>query len=121
MSPGQKPTKPIDLYLRFSQVGGRDKESLRTLEEQEQACRGHLELHGLEAGLVFSDSAVSGGKKSRPAFDKALERARSGESGGIIVYDLTRFGRYDSMVCAGARGSPAHSMQAPIGVAVPWN
>ena len=34
---------------------------------------------------------------SRPAFDTALERARKGESGGIIVHDLTRFGRYDTM------------------------
>jgi len=97
VSPGKKPSKPIDIYTRFSQVGSRDKGSIRTLEEQEERCRKQLEADGLEVGLVFSDSAVSGGKKSRPAFDKVLERARSGESGGICVYDLTRFGRYDTM------------------------
>jgi DNA invertase Pin-like site-specific DNA recombinase len=97
VSPGKKPTKPIDIYVRYSQVGSRDRGSIRTLEEQEEACGAQLEVDGLEAGQVFSDAAVSGGKRSRPAFDQVLARARSGESGGFIVYDLTRFGRYRSM------------------------
>lgn len=97
MSPQEKPARPIDIYTRYSAVGARDKDPIRTLEEQEHQCRRQLEADGLEAGLVFSDSAVSGGKKSRPAFDQVLSRARSGESGGIVVYDLTRFGRYRSM------------------------
>jgi DNA invertase Pin-like site-specific DNA recombinase len=97
MSPEQKPSKPIDIYVRYSALGDRDEDSLRTLEQQEARCRKQLDADGLEAGAVFADKAKSGGKASRPEFDKVLERARSGESGGIIVHDITRWGRYRGM------------------------
>lgn len=97
MSPDAKPSKPIDIYVRYSALGDRDEDSLRTLEQQEARCRKQLDADGLGAGLVFADKAKSGGKASRPEFDKVLARARSGESGGIIVHDITRWGRYRGM------------------------
>ena len=42
---------------------------------------------------VFADTDTSGGKMSRPAFDRALAGVREGKYGGIAVYHLSRFGR----------------------------
>ena len=53
----------------------------------------HLEADGLEAGQVFKDLDESGGKSSRPAFDRMLARIEAGQSGGVIVWNLRRFGR----------------------------
>jgi DNA invertase Pin-like site-specific DNA recombinase len=97
MSPQDRASKPLDIYIRVSQVRGREGEAFQSPKQQEDRCRKQLDTDSLEAGQVFTDLDQSGGKTSRPAFDKALERARNGESGGLIVHDLTRFGRYESM------------------------
>lgn len=97
MSPKDRPAKALDVYIRVSQVRGREGDAFQSPKQQEDRCRKQLDADGLEVGEVLVDLDESGGKTSRPAFDRALERARSGESGGIIVHDLSRFGRYDSM------------------------
>lgn len=96
MSPKQV-AKPVDIYVRVSTTKGREGDSFQSPKQQEDRCRQQLAADGLQVGKVFTDLDQSGGKTSRPAFDQALARARSGESGGIIVHDLTRFGRYSSM------------------------
>ena len=53
MSPKTKSTKPIDIYVRVSQVGGRDGDSFISPEVQEQRCRAQLEVDGLTVGKVF--------------------------------------------------------------------
>jgi DNA invertase Pin-like site-specific DNA recombinase len=88
-----KPTKPVDIYVRVSRVAGRGGESFQSPEQQEQKCRAQLKADDLEAGDVFVDLDQSGAKASHPEFDKCLARIESGESGGVIVYDLSRFGR----------------------------
>lgn len=97
MSPKDKASEPLDIYVRVSDVRARAGESFQSPKQQEERCRTQLKADGLEAGEVLIDLDESGGLTSRPAFDRALERARKGESGGIIVHDLTRFGRYDTM------------------------
>jgi site-specific DNA recombinase len=93
MSPEKKPTKPVDIYVRVSRVAGREGDSFQSPDQQEQRCRDQLKADGLKPGEVFVDLDESGAKASRPALDKALARVASGESGGVIVYDLSRFGR----------------------------
>jgi len=93
MSPKTKSTKPIDVYVRVSQVGGRDGDSFISPEVQESRCRAQLEVDGLTVGKVFTDLDQSGRKMKRPEFDRAMARAKSGQSGGIVVYKLSRFGR----------------------------
>lgn len=94
MSPEKRPKLPVDIYVRVSRVGGRDVEADGgTAAEQEKRCRAQLEADGLKAGEVFVDLDQSGGKTSRPEFDKAKARIESGVSGGIIVINLSRFGR----------------------------
>jgi len=104
MSPDKKPTCPVDIYVRVSRVGERGGESFQSPAQQEERCRGQLTADGLKVGQVFVDLDQSGAKASRPAFDEML--ARLGEldgdgklvqgsqaSGGVIVHDLSRFGR----------------------------
>lgn len=98
MSPEKKPTKPIkpiDVYVRVSRVGDRDRESdsFQSPKQQETRCRAQLKADGLKVGQVFTDLDESGAKASRPAFDEMLARIESGASGGVAVHDLSRFGR----------------------------
>jgi DNA invertase Pin-like site-specific DNA recombinase len=95
MSPEKKPTKPIDVYIRVSRVGDRDRESdsFQSPKQQETRCRAQLKADGLKVGQVFTDLDESGAKASRPAFDEMLARIESGASGGVAVHDLSRFGR----------------------------
>jgi site-specific DNA recombinase len=92
MSP-DKVTKPVDLYLRVSDVRGRAGESYISVPDQERKARGFCALKGYEVGQVFTDEDETGGKMDRPEFEKAMQRALSGESGGIICAKLDRFAR----------------------------
>src|ERR1019366_9093973 len=60
---------------------------------QEEKVRGWAKLHDITLGRMFEDLDVSGGTMDRPAFNEALERIRSGESKGLVVAKLDRFGR----------------------------
>jgi DNA invertase Pin-like site-specific DNA recombinase len=95
MSPEKKPLRPVDVYVRVSRVGERDKDSVtfQSPKQQEERCRAQLKADGLKVGKVFVDLDESGAKASRPEFDKAMARIGEKISGGIIVYDLSRFGR----------------------------
>jgi site-specific DNA recombinase len=95
MSPDQRPVLPLDVYIRVSQVAGRDVEAEGgTAAVQEERCRAALASKGMQVGQVFKDLDVSGGKESRPAFDKAVARIEAGESGGLVAMNLSRFGRH---------------------------
>jgi DNA invertase Pin-like site-specific DNA recombinase len=94
MSPGKKPTLPIAIYTRVSEQGDRSDESLRSHEIQRTKCEKYLDAHDLVASPdVFEDTDRSGGKMSRPAFNRALDGVRCGKYGGVAVYHLSRFGR----------------------------
>ncbi len=92
MSP-KKITKPLDIYVRVSRVGGREGDSYITEAVQEERCRALATARGLEVGQVFTDRDQSGGKMERPAFAKALARIDQDVSGGMIVARLDRFAR----------------------------
>src|SRR5262245_48828499 len=86
-----KPSKPVDLYVRVSRVGGR--ENLISPEEQQRRARELAREKGLRLGYVLTDLDESGGKLDRPGLQEALRRVESGESGGIIVAWLDRLSR----------------------------
>lgn len=90
MSPRAKPL-PVDAYVRVSRVGGR--EHFISPEEQERSARAFAKSHGLEVGEVLTDLDRSGGTLARPGLQRALERVRAGESGGIVVAWLDRLSR----------------------------
>ena len=92
MSP-HKVTKPLDIYVRVSDVRGRSGESFISPKDQEERCRALATARGYLVGEVFTDLDVSGGKMRRPELDKAIARIEDGTSGGIIVAKLDRFAR----------------------------
>ena len=89
----KKISKPLDIYVRVSRVGGREGDSYITEAVQEERCRALATARGLTIGHVFTDRDQSGGKMERPAFAQALARIERGESGGLIVARLDRFAR----------------------------
>ncbi len=99
MSPKDKPTKPVAIYTRVSEQGRRSDEELLSHDLQ----RGKVEHYLASAGLTaapetFEDTDKSGGKMSRPAFDRAIAGVLDGRYGGIAVARLSRFGRTTSGV-----------------------
>ncbi len=92
MSP-KRVTKPLDIYVRVSDVRGRAGDSFISPAEQEERCRAFAVSRGYEVGEVLTDLDVSGGSMDRPQFNVALERVREGISGGILTAKLDRFSR----------------------------
>ena len=93
MSPTSKPTAPVDVYIRVSQVGGRGGASYYTEDDQREKAEALASARGFAVGETFLDRDQSGGKMSRPDFDRMMERVRSGESGGVAVAYLSRLAR----------------------------
>src|SRR3954452_12658841 len=92
MSP-KKVARPLDIYVRVSDVKGRSGESFQSPKEQEERCRGALTSRGLEAGDVFHELDVSGKSMERPELRKVRERIEAGDSGGVVVARIDRLGR----------------------------
>ena len=100
MSPEQKPTLPIDVYIRVSDTRGREGDRYLSPDIQRERCLAQLKADGLQVGLVEVEEDQSGRKMERPKFDRLMARAGV-ESGGIIVYKLSRFGRTTKGVIEG--------------------
>jgi DNA invertase Pin-like site-specific DNA recombinase len=82
----------IDIYARESKA--RSKIKVTTIS-QVKACRAVLLERGLREGLTFIDDSTSGWnpKVYREDWEAMMARLESGESAGVIVYDLNRFTR----------------------------
>lgn len=83
----------LDAYIRVSRVAGREGESFISPDVQRERIERFAELKGHSIGETFIDLDQSGGKLQRPELEKALERIRRGESGGIVVAKVDRFAR----------------------------
>ena len=93
MSPHKKPRKPVALYVRVSQTAGRAGESFQSPAEQEERARAAVVATGLAPGDVYTDLDQSGGRMSRPEFDRLKADIESGQIGGVAVSRLDRLGR----------------------------
>jgi len=77
-------------YVRVSTLTQAEGHSL---EFQEEAIKKYCQLHNLKLVKLYRDEGVSALAK-RPNFQKAFKRVlEDDEIKGIVVYDLTRFGR----------------------------
>ena len=83
----------MDAYVRVSRVSGREGDSFQSPEKQRDEIEAWAKLRGVEVAEVFDDMDVSGKKASRPGLDAAMARVENGESDGIVVAKLSRFGR----------------------------
>jgi len=77
MSP-KRITRPLDIYVRVSDVRGRAGDSFISPRDQEERCRALAKARGYKVGDVFTDLDVSGGKMKRPELDKAIARIEEG-------------------------------------------
>src|SRR3954468_4576233 len=75
--------RPLDIYVRVSDVRGRSGDSFISPQEQEKRCRALARARGYKIGHVFTDRDVSGGKMKRPELDRAIARIAEGVSGGL--------------------------------------
>ena len=85
----------FDGYVRVSQVAGRDanRERFHSPAVQREQLEGWAKLHGHVLGEMFEELDESGGRADRPLLMAAIERIESGESQGLVVARLDRFGR----------------------------
>lgn len=80
-------------YVRVSRVAGREGERFISPAEQRRAIKGWAKLHQRSVMEVFEDLDQSGKKRHRPGLDAAMDQVTSGQSEGVIVAKLDRFGR----------------------------
>lgn len=84
---------PLHGYVRVSQVGGREGDGFISPDVQERAIRDWAARAGVDVVMQRPELNVSGGTMDRPIFNEIMQRIRSGESGGLVVYKLDRFSR----------------------------
>ena len=83
----------LDGYIRVSRVGGREGEGFISPDLQADAITTWATRHGHTLTLHPPELDVSGGTMRRPVFDQILDRIRTGQSDGFVVYKVDRFAR----------------------------
>ena len=86
-------TMRLDAYIRVSQVRGRAGPSFISPSQQRERIEAWVKAFGHELGEVFEELDASGAKLDRPKLQEAIERVERGESDGVVVAKLDRFGR----------------------------
>lgn len=93
MSEQEEPGRRLDAYIRVSQVAGRSGENFISPDVQEERIRAWAGIHGHEILEAFRELDVSGAKMDRPLLNEIMRRIDAGETEGVVVYRLDRFGR----------------------------
>lgn len=83
----------VDGYVRVSKVRGRKGPSFISPDQQRDQISWFCKIHGYELGTVHVELDQSGANQDRPLLTLALERIKSGQTGGLIVAKVDRFGR----------------------------
>jgi DNA invertase Pin-like site-specific DNA recombinase len=83
----------LDGYVRVSQVAGRAGETFISPSVQRGQIETWVRMNGATLGTVFEELDESGARSDRPKLLEALARAERGETQGIVVAKLDRFGR----------------------------
>jgi site-specific DNA recombinase len=83
----------LDGYIRVSQVRGRKGERFISPSVQREQIEAWISSHNAVLGEVFEELDQSGGRADRPLLLVAIERVETGESDGLVVAKLDRFGR----------------------------
>ncbi len=83
----------LDAYIRVSRVGGRAGERFISPAVQREQIEAWIRARGARLGEVFEELDQSGARRDRPLLIEAIARVEAGESAGIVVAKLDRFGR----------------------------
>jgi DNA invertase Pin-like site-specific DNA recombinase len=88
-------SKPMDGVVRVSRVAERGgDDSYGSPAIQRDAMERWATYQEVELAKVFIDEDESGGTQDRPGLVAAIERALSGQTAGIVVYNVSRFSRF---------------------------
>lgn len=86
--------KTLDVYIRVSQVRGREGQSFQSPMEQQKASLRALKEKGWKCGEVNTkDLDKSGGTANRPGFQRLLNRIKTKQVDGVVVIRADRFAR----------------------------
>src|SRR4051812_44551394 len=92
VSPKRK--RPFDGYIRVSRVGGRAGESFISPAVQRETIDRLAAYHGIELGEVVEELDVSGGTAiDERELGRLVRKIEAGESGGLLVWKVSRFSR----------------------------
>jgi DNA invertase Pin-like site-specific DNA recombinase len=83
----------VDGYVRVSQVRGRGGASFIAPATQREQIQAWARLHGATLVKVHEELDESGARSDRPLLEAALSRIEAGDSAGLVVARLDRFGR----------------------------
>ncbi len=83
----------VDGYVRVSHVGERSGERFISPAVQRQQIEAWARSRGFMLGQVFEELDESGARADRPLLEEAIARVERGESHGIVVAKIDRFGR----------------------------
>lgn len=83
----------LDAYIRVSEVRGRSGESFISPSDQKDRIVAWAKSQGHEIAEVHEELDVSGGTTDRPLLNEVMRRIEAGETGGVVVAKLDRFGR----------------------------
>ncbi|MEK6272966.1 MAG: recombinase family protein [Actinomycetota bacterium] len=83
----------LDAYVRVSDVHGRSGESFISPTDQRERIEAWARSQKHQIGKVFEELDVSGGTTNRPMLNEVMRRIEAGETGGVVVAKLDRFGR----------------------------
>ena len=89
----EQPSLRLDAYIRVSDVHGREGERFISPKQQEDRIRSWADAHGHEIIRAHAELDVSGGKMDRPMLNEVMRRIDAGETDGVVVFKLDRFGR----------------------------
>jgi site-specific DNA recombinase len=85
---------PFDGYIRVSQVGGRAGDSFLSPVIQREEIERVAANYGVRLAEIVEEMDVSGSKKIRERqLGRLIEKVETGESGGVVVWNVKRFSR----------------------------
>ena len=88
-------SRRLDAYIRVSALARRDEDSdsFISVKVQEERIRAWAVANGHEIIEAWHEIDVSGGTMDRPLLNEVMARIDSGETEGVVVYNLSRFAR----------------------------
>lgn len=87
-------TRTMDGYIRVSRRMGREGPGYISPKVQREAIERWADYKGVTIAQWHVDEDESGGTHDRPGLEAAVERAVSGECGGIVSWKIDRFSRF---------------------------
>jgi DNA invertase Pin-like site-specific DNA recombinase len=88
----------MDGYIRVSRRMGREGPGYISPDVQREAIERWAAYRDVEVGEWHVDEDWSGGTQERPGLERAIDRAVTGETGGIVSWKIDRFSRYTRAV-----------------------